>query len=308
MAQRFCAPPRGSARSNVLLSALYALSVVTGCDEPISPLELIDKTRVLAAKVEVADDATRAAPLPGEEVLVRWLVAAPDPNAAFAYRLSVCIAKDAATDLPSCQGDALASAESLAPATEAPSIAFSAPGTASGNERLAVLGGVCPAGQALADAATLSCSDGTTARAVSLDFSMDDGNHPNANPALIDVLVDGTSLTAAAGGSDCTTLPAFPAGKHRLTVELGPNSRDPLEPANSGDPTRESLLLSYFVTAGELDHAFTAIDAGSNATGGSVIWTAASHGTEPSFVRLYFVVRDGRGGSDFTERRVCVTP
>src|SRR3954463_4704483 len=176
MTRQFQAVPGGSARGRVLLSAPAALAAATACDEPISPLELIDKTRVLAAKVEVAGDATRAAPLPGEDVVVRWLVAAPDPNAIFAYRLSACIAKDAATDLPSCQGDALASAESLEPATEAPSIAFSAPSTASGDERLAGLGGVCPAGQALTDAATLACSDGTTARAVSLDFSMDDGN------------------------------------------------------------------------------------------------------------------------------------
>ena len=146
------------------------------------------------------------------------------------------------------------------------------------------------------------------AQAVSLDFSMDDGSHPNTNPAFADVLIDDSSLAADASGSDCTLLPTFAAGNHRLTVELGPNARDALEPANAGDPTRESLLLSYFVTFGELDHAFTAIDAGSSATGGSVLWTAPPHGTEPTFVRLYFVVRDGRGGSDFTERRVCVTP
>src|SRR5918911_727554 len=97
MAHRFRGFPGGGARSHV---ALFALLLATGCDDPISPLELVDKTRVLAAKVEVAGDATRAAPLPGEEVLVRWLVAAPDPNAGFAYRLSACVAKDAATDLP----------------------------------------------------------------------------------------------------------------------------------------------------------------------------------------------------------------
>jgi hypothetical protein len=295
------AGPRG------LFFGLFMLSCVTGCDEPISPLELIDKTRVLAARVEVAGDSTRAAPLPGEDVVVRWLVVAPDPNAAFAYRLSACVAKDAATDLPSCDGEPLGSAESLEPVPELPSITFSAPADAFGDERLAVLGGVCAAGEALEGATGLACAGGA-AEAVSLDFSMDDGSHPNTNPAFVDVLVDGTSLAADATGTDCTTLPTVAAGKHRLSAELAPNSRDPLEPANAGDPTRESLLLSYFVTFGELDHAFTAIDAGSNATGGSVLWTAPPHGTDPTFARLYFVVRDGRGGSDFTERRVCVAP
>jgi hypothetical protein len=288
--------------------ALFLLLAATACDDPISPPELIDKTRVLAAKVEVAGDATRAAPLPGEDVLVHWLVVAPDPNAMFAYRLSACVAQNSATALPSCDSDALASAESLEPASEPPSITFSAPATATGDERLAVLGSVCPAGESLVSESGSSCSDGEAALAVSLDFALDDGSHPNTNPAYTDVLLDGMSLDGATTSTDCTSLPTFAAGKHRLSVELDPNSRDALEPLVAGDPTRESLLLSYFVTFGELDHSFTAIDAGSSATGGSVTWTAPPHGTEPTFVRLYFVVRDGRGGADFTERRVCVNP
>jgi hypothetical protein len=280
----------------------------SACDEPISPLELIDKTRVLAAKVEVAGDVTRASPLPGEDVFVHWLVVDPDPNAAFAYRLAACVAADSSSDLPSCAGEPLALAESLEPATEPPSIAFVAPADATGDERLAVLGGVCPAGHAL-DASGSACSEWGSPLAVSLDFSMDDGSHPNSNPALSGVELDGVSLAPETSGStDCSELPSFTAGKRRLSVELDPNSRDALVPATEGDPTRESLLLSYFVTSGELDYAFTAIDAGSTATGGSVLWTAPSPGQNPQLVRLYFVVRDGRGGSDFTERRVCVTP
>jgi hypothetical protein len=291
------------------LSVVFAFVGASACNEPITPLELIDKTRVLAAKVEVAGDATRASPLPGEDVKVSWLVAAPDPNAAFAYALTACVAKDSASDLPSCAGDAIATAESPEPASEPPSIAFVAPSDASGDERLAVLGAVCPAGQSLDAAAGLACSGGSSAQAVSLDFSMDDGNHPNTNPAFTDAALDDTSLPSdATDAPDCSVLPALKAGKHRLSVELDPNSRDPLVPVSPGDPTRESLLLSYFVTYGSLDHAFTGIDAGSNASGGSVIWTVPSHGSEPLLVRLFFVVRDGRGGSDFTERRVCVTP
>jgi hypothetical protein len=290
------------------VTCALALFGASGCDAPITPLELVDKTRVLGAKVEVADDPTRAAPLPGEAVTVRWLVAAPDPNAAFAYRFSACVARDAATELPSCAGDALADAESLEPTSEAPSIAFAAPADASGDERLAVLGAVCPAGHALVEGAELGCSEGARPAAASVDFAMDDGNHPNSNPTLTDVALDQGSLPDTGGATDCAELPTFKAGKHRLAVELGPDARDPIEPVNPGDPTRESLLLSYFVTWGELDHAFTAIDSGSNATGGSVLWTAPPHGTGPTFVRLFFVVRDGRGGSDFTERRVCVVP
>jgi hypothetical protein len=289
------------------LGLLLGLCGASGCDKPITPPELIDKTRVLGAKVEVAGDATRAAPLPGEDVLVHWLVVAPDPNAAFAYELSACVAADSSSDLPKCAGDAIGTAQSSTPATAPPSIEFTAPADATGDERLAVLGAMCPAGQGL-DATGTTCTDGSSVLPVSLDFSMDDGSHPNSNPALTDVSLDGTSLAAETSGStDCTALPSFKLGKRRLSVELDPNSRDPLVPVNEGDPTRESLLLSYFVTYGELDHAFTAIDSGSTATGGSVIWTIPSR-NEPLLVRLFVVVRDGRGGSDFAERRVCVTP
>ncbi|HWP07795.1 MAG TPA: hypothetical protein VNN72_18720, partial [Polyangiaceae bacterium] len=49
---------------------LVATSV---CDDPLSSVEAIDKTRVVGAKIEVAGDPTRAAPLPGEDVVVRFL-------------------------------------------------------------------------------------------------------------------------------------------------------------------------------------------------------------------------------------------
>ena len=290
--------------------ATGGLLLVTGCDEPLSHVELIDKTRVLAAKVEVAGDATRAAPLPGEDLVVRWLVVAPEPDPALAYAFTACVAADSAADLASCQGDALATSASLEPVAGAPSIAFQAPADATGSERLAVLGAVCPASAGLLEESGLACSDGSSAQAVSLDFTMDDGSHPNTNPALTSVSLDGGELLPeTAETSDCTLLPSVPrGGHHRVGLELDPNSRDSVVPQNPADPTRESLLISYFVTSGELDHAYSAIDSSAASTSGSVIWTAPVPRDAPLLARLFFVVRDGRGDSDFTERRVCVTP
>jgi len=64
----------------------------SACDDPLSEVEAIDKTRVVGARIEVAGDPTRAAPLPGEDVVVRFLVLAPDPEPAFAYALTACVA------------------------------------------------------------------------------------------------------------------------------------------------------------------------------------------------------------------------
>src|SRR4051812_33990798 len=103
---------KNRARRSVLALALLAQSA---CDDPLSQVEAIDKTRIVGAKVEVAGDATRAAPLPGEDVFVRFLVVAPDPAPSFAYELAACVAADSATDLTTCAGEPFATSASLTP-------------------------------------------------------------------------------------------------------------------------------------------------------------------------------------------------
>jgi hypothetical protein len=290
---------------------LLALSLSTGCDDPLSNVETIDKTRVLAARVEVAGDPTRAAPLPGEDVSVRWLVVAPELDPAIAFRFRACVASDSPYGPSACAGEPLATAESLEPVPGAPTIAFQTPVDASGDERLVVDGAVCPAGEGLGESPGLLCSDGSSAQAVTLDFAMDDGNHPNTNPALVSVSFDGSELASETGTTtDCAELPAVTAGsgEHKLRVELDASSRDPIEQVSPNDPARESLLLSYFVTRGGLDHAWSAIDSAAPGTFGSALWSVPARVDAPALARFVFVVRDGRGGSDFTERRLCIVP
>lgn len=296
------------ARSLALCCALFC---VAGCDDPLSPVEAIDGSRILAAKVEVAGEPARASPLPGEDVTVRWLVVAPDPAATFAYRFDACVATDSSNDLAECAGAPLATAESVEPVAEPPVVAFTTPSDVSSGARLAVRGGVCAAGVALAGDAGTACSDGSRLLAASDDFFTDDGGAPNTNPTLAEISLNDLVLgPETATSTDCATLPsvALGAGAQTLGVKLDPSSRDPLPQANSADPPRESLLLSYFVTRGNLDHAFSAIESDAPDASGSVSWTPPPHADEPTLARFVFVVRDGRGGSDFTERRLCVVP
>jgi hypothetical protein len=293
-------------RSALALAAL----ATSACDEPLSGVEAIDKTRVVAAKVEVAGDPSRAAPLPGEDVVVRFLVIAPDPTPTFAYALRACVAADAATDLTTCAGEPLATAASLTPTPDAPSIAFVAPGDATGDERLAVLGNVCSSGIGLPGEGASRCDDGSPVRATTLDFTMDDGSHPNTNPRLTSVALDGVELPAETGLlTECAELPGVSSGalEHRLNVSVDEASRDEVQRQNAADPTRESLLVSYFVSRGDLDHAWSGIESDEPSSTTGARWTAPNVDT-PSLARFVVVVRDGRGGSDFTERRVCILP
>ena len=47
--------------------------------------------------------------------------------------------------------------------------------------------------------------------------------------------------------------------KHRLGIKLDEADRDPLLHPSKLDPVRESLQLSHFTTAGDLEHAFQSI-------------------------------------------------
>jgi hypothetical protein len=297
----------GAATLRVFVAAVASI----GCDEPLSSVELIDKTRIVAARVEVAGDATRAAPLPGESVEVRLLVLSPDPEPALAFSMHSCVAVDTRLDSTQCGSERLATASSLDPVAGAPLLRFDAPSEATGNERIAVFASVCPAGERLPSEDARRCSGGSETLDATLDFSMDDGQHPNSNPTFTGVLLDGTELPAeSATTTDCALLTTVPRGsRHTLRVELDELSRDPLQVETGADAGRESLLVSYFIDQGDLDHAYSSIQSTAAHAAGSAVWTAPGRvGDSPRLARFVVVARDGRGGSDFVERRICVEP
>jgi hypothetical protein len=86
----------------------------------------------------------------------------------------------------------------------------------------------------------------------------------------------------------------------------------------TGDPpvaasTRESLQISQFTTAGKLKSQFSFVEAtDENATTTvDVTWDAPEAALVPAAgaaVTFTFVVRDDRGGADWTTRTLCVTP
>ena len=86
-------------------------------------------------------------------------------------------------------------------------------------------------------------------------------------------------------------------------MALDESDRDPVPHPAELDPLRESLQLSHFATAGDLDRAFETVAWDSGELVRRSAWTAPKRA---GLVRFWLVLRDFRGGSDFVERAVCV--
>ena len=82
-------------------------------------------------------------------------------------------------------------------------------------------------------------------------------------------------------------------------------------PAMTPASTRkETLQIAYASTDGTLEEAFGYVESDAPTSGQRVQvgWTAPSLQAGPMRVRFYFVVRDLRGGCDWTRREACVVP
>jgi len=78
-------------------------------------------------------------------------------------------------------------------------------------------------------------------------------------------------------------------------------------------PARERLQISQFTTAGKLKSQFAVVEATDESAAPTVdvAWDAPEPDAVPASgtaVTFTFVVRDERGGADWTTRTACVTP
>jgi len=124
----------------------------------------------------------------------------------------------------------------------------------------------------------------------------DDSTPTNHNPR-----VDGLVI-AADGGPDLAPDGSVPVSTvQRLTPVAAPDAKEPLVGGGV-----ESLGYSFFATAGSLS-SLPSTD--TTATGEPadtfVDWTAPA---DPGPVRMWVVVRDGRGGTGWLERDISVGP
>ncbi len=291
----------------MLLAVSLSCLTICGCDEPLKSVELVAEPRVLGGRVEVADDASRAAPAPGETATASFLLATPELQTPVGFAFAVCSAEPRRGSRPACAAPPFAEITSENGQLPTPSITFDVPADLDSSGRLALLGIICADGSVNADGTACDGSDAGTPIALELELAHD--GDVNSNPELQpdSIAFDGDTwpeLPAVAG--DCTGLgfvEVAAGSKHGITVALDESDRDALPRPSKLDPARESLQLSHFTTQGDLSRAFETIAWDSADLLRQVSWTAPK---EPGLVRFWLVLRDFRGGSAFTERAVCV--
>ncbi len=163
-----------------------------------------------------------------------------------------------------------------------------------------------------------SCTGGggTT---VSLSVPVQTGDEANHNPTADRAFtLDGQPWAATVGDDPCAVGPRLSgASKDHVIGNLTDGSDREAYTALEGSPavatqTRESLQVSQFVTAGKLKSQFSFVEATDEqpATVVNVTWEAPQAADIPAnglAVTFTFVVRDNRGGTDWTTRALCVT-
>lgn len=307
------------------LFKLLAACVALGCEDPLDDPQVISGLRVLAARVEPVSDPGRASVQPGEAVTVRFLVVAPGGAAEKSFGLLACVAAQTSRGVPRCQTEAFARVLQTEVTRAEPFLSFVVPDTeqfASSN-RVSLLGVFCTAGRPVLSeqAANLGCTEAADlAQRVSYDISVSTtevNRHPDLANAEVKLDGDawGATNDAAVADAGCEDMgdfaPQISAARlsTRIEVTLPPASREALAVTSAQPDELEVLQISHFSDLGRLERPFSSLSAAQPEPRFSVEWQMPAEPVEnPSAVHFFFVVRDGRGGSSWLSRVLCLVP
>lgn len=310
--------------------AVASAAALPGCiDNFDSPTE-INSPRVLAARTRIAGDEARATPRAGDEVTVEWLAVVPESatvdagDAApllYTWGFVACEAGPAQTTAPICASEPFAAEVSPVPLSAAPTATFTVP---AGIERILLRGVICAGGvpALAADGQSATCEGDGAETLLVLKYipvaGEDDATnlHPSWDGAVI--LLGGELLEAAVPadlpregcepGAEAAGVPVLVRPGKKLKLELTPSAaaRETYAGADGGE-TREFLELANYVTAKELERQFSFID--DDMPTAKLDWTLPPAADIPDgglLVRFFFVMRDGREGTAWTDRAVCL--
>lgn len=288
------------------LKLLNLAVLLAGCEDPLKSVELVAEPRVLGARVEVGGDPGRAAPSPGERATARFLLASPALTQSVGFALAACPAALRNGARGDCEGDFFAQIVRENGVWE-PSLTFEVPRDLDPAGRVLLLGVICPDGSPTPDGQACEGADSGTPLQLELELAHE--GDVNSNPELQaeSILFDDDEwpeLAATAGGCAGLGFPEVEAhSEHSIRVLLDERDRDDLPRESELAPARESLQLSHFVSGGDISRAFESIAWDSPELERTVTWKAPP---TAGLVRVWFMLRDLRGGGAFTERAACV--
>lgn len=281
------------------------LSLSLGCSDGVAEASSITYTRVLGVRVEVEGDAERATPSVSEGATARVLVMGPNGVTDVAYAMDVCAAMPETGGLPACAGASLTAVAPAAPSAE-PTLQW--PGFTSEQvgdaDALLVRGTICEEGTPELDATRPGqCVDPSF---VGVSFInrvplLADGQAPNRHPSLAAATLRIDDVTWDA--DECGAIASRDGKEHTLSITLHDAHRETL------DGEAETLLLSWFANAGELDVHFSVLEAEqAEDMSLEVAWTAPPADAEAiqDTATITLVLRDQRGGVDWITRTICV--
>src|SRR5450432_2610188 len=235
--------------------ALSSAALLLGCDASLKSESLIEETRVIGARVEVAGDPLRGSPAPGESARLRFFVAAPDGMPNVAYALSLCGAAPTNSGFPNCEGTPFAAAFQGSPSFQVPELDFDVPTDidARATPHGFASGVVCAGSAAELTSDGLARCAGGPGGDVAFEFDFAGSGEDNNNPTFApdSITFDGATWALSDPQSGCgSSLTEAHAGtRHSVSLRMQNSDFDPLLQVNPGDPARETLLLSQFCSA-----------------------------------------------------------
>jgi hypothetical protein len=285
------------ARPLVSLAALLASSLANACGDSIEPASTLDRPRVVGAHVFVAEDPTRSSPRAGEHVVVDFFTASRAlPRGAYAtYALFACPSDPLNHSTTTCVGPQSGSFTGIA--TSDPTITLAAP---SPSGEVMLFGIFCTSGTASFSTdggeSHAQC-DGGAGQEVAVRVASGVDNLQPSLPA------DAITLDGAPFPADAPCAGGVPAAMHAD----GGSHQIGFATNLLGAEPEDTLVLEHLATHGALDSLYTAPAPGAGGGNATVKWTAPTDLEAPRVsARFHFVLRDGRGGTAFLIRTICI--
>lgn len=311
------------------ISRAVLLLMATSCGEPLVSLTLVQDNRVLGARVERVDAPEQAWVAPASSARLRWFVTSPDGPPELGWSIALCPAAPIARGLQRCAEPVFARFSSTTPTKQEPSIEFEVPNADAlrGATQLNASTAFCSSGNPILNGPTGDVMDAICPKTdespllASMALGVVVNDMINLNPSFdavefrLDQVPWGPWSEPAVTVTDCTELtdsvPQIRSGTsgHSIELRFQENLSESLPTVSSHSERHETVQLAHFTSGGSLERAFSALDFVSNVAETTVAWDAPPTVTTPAqLVRFSFVLRDGRGGVDWSTRAVCVLP